>query len=674
MTAVPVAAPAAESTERLRVSVAGKTHVFDGPTGELGKLSFHRDAQGWTLVDRGVKLGLYLDGCRVQQLPLFAGRAVTVGIGKPQRQRITLEVTASVLPEPQRAPAAPVSSKVATPARLPSAKPLPPPALVVDRLAYDAPSGRRLLDQVTLALPERSLTAVIGPSGAGKSTLLRLLTGQARPSSGQVRWHGADVHAEYDALRYRIGLVPQEEILHPQLTVRQGLEYAARLRLPEGTTASEREARVDEVVERMGLQRQAGQRIGGQLSGGQRKRVSIATELLTAPPLLFLDEPTSGLDPGMDRSVMHELRGLADEGRTVVVATHSVMGLDVCDTVVVLARGGSVAFVGAPDEVLAHFGCAGYPELFDLLETRALPRHVHPRGIFAGERTRALLSTRAPSPGSQLRTLVRRNVAVLFADRFHLALLLALPLVLAGLARLVQGSAGLSMALTKNPAGQLIGTEPSQRLTILVMAAVLMGVAMTIRELVSERAIFRREYAVGLSPGTYYASKAIVLATACFGQGLIVAGIALAGMPGQDGHGVRGWGWWEIGLPIGILAALSALVGLAVSARVRAIEHAMPALVAVVMVQLVLSSAIVRMAGRPLLDNLSWLAPSRWAYAASASSVQLEKAHKFDPAEITDPLFQAASSQWLQNIGALLLLALVIVAVGLRAVRRSARV
>lgn len=665
MTALPVADSPVESIERLRVSVGGRTHVFDGPRGELGKLLFRRDEQGWTLIDRGVAQGLFLDGCRVQQLPLFAGRRVVLAVGRPRRHTLRLEVVR----EPREAVQVPAPEPVPKPVP----KPAPPPALVVDGVGFVAPGGRRLLERVTLALPERSLTAVIGPSGAGKSTLLRLLTGQARPSYGSVRWHGADVHAEYDALRHRIGLVPQEEILHRQLSVRQGLAYAARLRLPEDSGADQRDRRAREVIERMGLQRQASQRVSS-LSGGQRKRVSIATELLTAPPLLFLDEPTSGLDPGLDRSVMHELRGLADDGRTVVVATHSVMGLDACDNVVVIARGGTVAFVGPPDQVLAHFGCSSYPELFDLLESRAVAPFVHPRGIFAGERRRPVHhGGSGPGTGVQLRTLVRRNLAVVLADRLHLALLVALPLVLAGLARLVQGEAGVSMVLTRNPAGQLIGSEPSQRLTILVMAAVLMGIAMTVRELVSERAIFRREYAVGLSPGLYYASKAVVLASLCFGQGLLVAWLALAGLPGADGNGVRDWGWWEIGLPVGLLAAVTALMGLAVSARVRALEHAMPALVAVVMVQLVLSSAIVQMAGRPVLDSLSWLSPSRWAYAAAASSVHLERAHRFDPSDVADPLFEASAQQWLLDTGALLLVGALVVVVGVRAVRRSAR-
>jgi len=510
--------------------VNGSTRVYDAPVSRLGKLEFHRTDDGWMLVDAGVADGLFLNSCRVHQLPLFEGRPVEVAVGSPDRL-LTLEV----LPVPLVKP---------------PPKPRPAADVVVRKLGVTTPEGRVLLDQVSFGLAPSSLTAVIGPSGAGKSTLLNTLSGQTRPTVGSVGWQGRDVHADHDELRFRIGFVPQEEILHQQLTVRQGLSYAAQLRLPPSTTAAEREAVVDGVIVKMGLERQADQRIGSQLSGGQRKRVSIATELLTAPPLLFLDEPTSGLDPGLDRSVMQQLRALADEGRVVVVATHSVLGLDVCDTIVVLARGGRVAFAGPPDEVLGHFGCDDYPQLFDLLQTGDVPRHLAEAPKASRPRSPWLNGVPAQSAGGQLMTLVRRNLAVLFADRLHLAMLLLMPLGLAALSHVVQGDSGLSLRLTRTPAGLFAGGEAGQRLTILIIAAALMGAAMTIREHVSERAIFRREYAVGLSPGLYFLSKVIVLGSACLLQGLVVTRLGLLGLPVRTVPAYTAGGGGRSGFPL----------------------------------------------------------------------------------------------------------------------------
>src|SRR4029078_587456 len=161
--------------------------------------------------------------------------------------------------------------------------------------------------------------------------------------------------------------VPQDDILHAQLTVREALAYAAELRFPQDTAKAERRERGDEVIRELGLEQRADQPVHS-LSGGQRKRVSVALELLTTPSLLFLDEPTSGLDPGMDRSVMHMLRGLADDGRTVIVVTHSVLSLDVCDRLLLLSVRGRLAYYAPPDNALAFFGFEQWPEAFETFE------------------------------------------------------------------------------------------------------------------------------------------------------------------------------------------------------------------------------------------------------------------------------------------------------------------
>jgi ABC-type multidrug transport system permease subunit len=164
--------------------------------------------------------------------------------------------------------------------------------------------------------------------------------------------------------------------------------------------------------------------------------------------------------------------------------------------------------------------------------------------------------------------------------------------------------------------------EATQRLIVLIVAACLMGTAIAIRELVGERPIFRREYAVGLSPGVYFLSKVMVLGSAAFVQGLMVTFIATVGLPGADGQ----LGTPRIAFTIGALAFTMAVVGLALSALVTSTEQTMPALVGVIMVQLVLSGSLFAIAGRPVLEQVAWLSPSRWAYAASASAMGLVRA------------------------------------------------
>ncbi|WP_082599302.1 FHA domain-containing protein [Nocardioides sp. Root151] len=551
--------------------------------------------------------------------------------------------------------------------------------LFAENLTTVAKGGKRLLEGMSFELGPSSLTAVIGPSGAGKSTLLGALTGSNPATHGQVIWQGQDLYTHYEQLRFQIGLVPQSDIQHPQLTVRQGLSYAAMLRLPPDTTAAERASRVQRVVGQMQLERQIDNRIGTQLSGGQRKRVSIATELLTAPPLLFLDEPTSGLDPGLDRDVMHQLRTLADEGRVVMVVTHSVLALDVCDNVLVLAPGGRRAYFGPPDGVLAHFGCRDYPQVFDLLDEPDLWQRIPapPASVETGRLPAMNAGVTQPplqSMSRQYWTLVRRNLAVTVSDRLLLMMLLLLPLVLGGLSRVVPGDDGFSIARTINERGMMDHKEALTRLTILIMAAALMGTAVTIRELVGERPIFQREYAVGLSPGMYLLSKVSVLGTACFLQGMLVTWIATVGLPGPDKDGALGMGNFEVALAIGGLSFAMAVLGLAVSAVVTSNEQTMPALVGLVMVQLVLCGALVPVAGRAVLEQLAWLAPARWAFAATAAVVDLDKAKRGLPKDERDldSLYDQTVAQWILDMSMLWILAAIILAVSFWLVRRSA--
>ena len=205
-------------------------------------------------------------------------------------------------------------------------------------LTVTVDGGKQILKDVSFGVPEKSLIAVIGPSGSGKSTLLKALTGYRPANQGDVLYDNRNLYKQFAELRQRIGLVPQDDILHKELTVKKALKYAAKLRFPADTTAAEREARIDEVLRELKLDIHKEKKVTS-LSGGQRKRVSVALELLTKPSLIFLDEPTSGLDPGMDRDVMQLLRGLADDGRTVLVVTHSVAELAICDKLLVMAPG-----------------------------------------------------------------------------------------------------------------------------------------------------------------------------------------------------------------------------------------------------------------------------------------------------------------------------------------------
>ncbi|MEU9211510.1 FHA domain-containing protein [Streptomyces sp. NPDC048415] len=537
-------------------------------------------------------------------------------------------------------------------------------SLDVQDLTVEVDHGRKkLLDEVSFPVGEKCLLAVVGPSGAGKSTLLNALTGQRPADHGTVLYDGRDLYRDYAELRQRIGLVPQDDILHAQLTVRRALTYAAELRFPQDTGKAERRARVDEVIGELGLTQRADQPIHS-LSGGQRKRVSVALELLTKPSLLFLDEPTSGLDPGMDRSVMHMLRGLADDGRTVIVVTHSVLSLDVCDRLLVLAPGGKVAYYGLPDDTLAFFGYRHWPEAFEAFdrdegrdwaaEYRDSPFH---REYIDNSSSQPRLSRDAagalvgPPPearswGAQLGTLVRRYAAVLSADRTFLAVMIALPFVMGAMARALAGSR-LSQETAMNA------------LLILCVGAVLTGAANAVRELVKERVIYQRERAVGLSRSAYLMSKVVVLGTVTVLQAVVLTLVALLGVDlnAPRGKGVLMPPLVELTVAVALLAFTAMMLGLLVSALVRKEEVTMPLLVLLAIVQVVFCGALLNVNGVPGIEQLSWLVPSRWALGAMAGTIGLAR---IVPGDLTaDPLLRHSAGIWLLNMAMLVVLSAV---------------
>ncbi|MFF9011610.1 FHA domain-containing protein [Streptomyces sp. NPDC014870] len=549
-------------------------------------------------------------------------------------------------------------------------------SLDVQDLAVTVDHGRKtLLEEVSFPVGQKCLLAVVGPSGAGKSTLLGALTGQRPADRGTVLYDGRDLYRDYAELRQRIGLVPQDDILHLQLTVRRALAYAAELRFPEDTAAAERTARVDEVIGELGLVERAQQPIHS-LSGGQRKRVSVALELLTKPSLLFLDEPTSGLDPGMDRSVMHMLRGLADDGRTVIVVTHSVLSLDVCDRLLVLAPGGRVAYFGPPDDTLGFFGFDQWPEAFEAFETERgrdwagqyRSSRFHRQYIADAMERPGLPAAGAGAPEpppprkaqswwSQLRTLVRRYAAALSADRTFLAIMIALPFIMGAMARaLSEGSL--------NPESTL------NVLLILCVGGVLTGAANAVRELVKERTIYRRERAVGLSRSAYLMSKVVVLGLITVVQAVVLTLVALIGVPLNvpGGKGVLMPPLIELTLAVALLSFTAMMLGLFVSALVRKEEVTMPLLVLLAIVQVVFCGALLTVTGTPVLEQLAWLVPSRWAFAAMGATIDIGTTA---PSEKTaDPLMDHTVGAWLFDMGMLVVLCVVLGFLVARLLRR----
>jgi ABC-type multidrug transport system ATPase subunit len=495
-------------------------------------------------------------------------------------------------------------------------------SLFVENLNFEV-KGKKLLSNISLELKPSSVTAILGPSGSGKSTFLAAITGRLKGSSGQITLGGKDLIKHYEEIRNQIGFVPQADLLHTNLTVRDALSFGARLRFPKGTEKNEINNRIDEVLEELELTSRSDLRID-QLSGGQKKRASVAMELLTEPLLLFLDEPTSGLDPGLDRQVMSLLRKLADRGKTVVVVTHSTSNLDLADDLAVLAPGGKLAYFGSPKSVMQTFKTQDWAQLFEQLinstDSGASNTVANSKFGWRGPAQLDSFNTKALQGWfSQFKVLSQRYLKVIASDKPLLVFMFLLPLIMAAVGQL----AGSEFGLSQGPEESLY-LNPSARsiILVLILGNAFIGASTSIQELVKERVIYAREHSVGLRASTYIASKLLVLGLIASAQSSLFTTLVLFG---RDLPEVGSWlesPLTEIVISGSLLAVASMAIGLAVSAVISSRESAMPVLVVLTLVQVVMSGAV------PLsldwvLESLAKAVPAHWSLNMMAGTSNL---------------------------------------------------
>ena len=486
--------------------------------------------------------------------------------------------------------------------------------------------GKQVLRPVSLSIRPGSLVAIIGPSGAGKTLLLDALAGVTLPTEGVVMHDGATCRPRDDLAAAPIGYVPQDDIIHQSLPLGRTLRYAARLRLPARTTDAQIEQEVSEVLAALGLSEQAGTRVR-LLSGGERKRASIAVELLSRPTALFLDEPTSGLDPAMAADLVDLLDRIAAGGTTVVFTSHNPQDLAGCDLVLVLAAQGQLAFAGSPATALAHFGVDSFDEIYRALARQPDPQiwaERLPSGIATAVPIRgtrmAQVGGPAPAPGRRLgalgqwRLLTRRSLDLLTRSRLTLAILLGSPLVI------------LLMFLMMFRPGAFDFADPSPNTSMMILfwiafGGFFFGLTYGLSQICDEFAILRRERIVGVRILPYLASKFTVLLPALAAvDALLLATLSATGrLPALGG---ADWGRMFATLLLCSAAALA--LGLLASASVSAPSQAtlmLPMLCfpQVLFVGAFLPVPVMALPGRAV----SYLMSNRWAFDALGTTAGL---------------------------------------------------
>jgi ABC-type multidrug transport system ATPase subunit len=564
-----------------------------------------------------------------------------------------------------------------------------------DLIAADlgAVSGAKArLTGMSFVQRQDSLLAILGPSGAGKSSLFAALLGELPLQSGHLFFQEMSMATESGQIRKRLGFVPQQTDLHPSLTVAATLRYGFGLRSPAGKQSRDRA--VSDALAVVKLEDQRDQMLST-LSGGQLRRVSIALELLTDPPLLMLDEPTSGLDANMDRQIMQFLRehahprAVAKDGHTVIVVTHATEHLSLADQVLVVVQNGAPAYSGPPRQTRRHFKCKSYADLMDmLLREHHIWAERYRTGRMAKEAEReanALVAQQAAEqrkpargrpdggrlaighrmPRAAVRkfgVLLRRQATLMLCrgltknardrswlDQARNGFIVTLPLLIAA------GSAGLAALVAGSPG---LGAQPSEAgstaLMLLTTLCVLSGQALAYSEVVNELPIIKREFRAGVSAMQVLLTKWLVYAVIAVAQAGLITVVFCAVPHRAPQRGVLYGPETDLFLSLAALSVTAMTLGLLVSTMAAKLEHAVALVTLTSIVQIALNGVTSDLSQPSVTSGLAALFPDRWGLAATASAMDLQGINAHHPTQASlDALWHHSADQWLWDVAVL---------------------
>ena len=476
---------------------------------------------------------------------------------------------------------------------------------------------REISSHVNMSIQPSEFVAFVGGSGAGKSTFMKCISGVDRPTSGTVLINGEDLYENYENLKYNIGYVPQDDIVFSNLTLHDTLQYAAKLRMPDNTSIKERNERITEVLDIVSLTDFENSYIR-QLSGGQRKRASIAVELLADPNLFFLDEPTSGLDPGTERSIMKTLRKMSQMGKTIILVTHNTLNLHLCDKVAFFGDRGHLCFYGSPQEALDFFEVNDFVDIYTLINENLdywyhkfedIREEIVPKTIPSGKSNN--IENKKKSFIKQLIILIQRYIKLISNDFQQLLILFAQAPIVAIL---------LVMVTTDNLYKSYDDTKAI--LFSLGCASIWLGLLNSIQEICKEKVILQKEHMADLKLSAYLLSKFIVQGLLAFIQSLLLVSI-FQKIAGSSEYSILINSFWDIQIICFLSILSSATMGLFISSLVKNANIAMTIIPLVLVPHLLFSGMLFKLEG--ISDFISNFILCRWTVEGLGTSANLNE-------------------------------------------------
>ncbi len=541
----------------------------------------------WNLEDLGSANGTFLNGKKVTNAKISEQDVVTLG-GIPISIKKLFKSPSSVLHDFQ---------------------------LSAQNLVWKV-EDKTIVDNISITVYPGEFVGLIGSAGCGKSSLMMLMNGMVRPTYGSVYVNSLPLHSNFDSFKGLFGYVPQDDIIHRELRVRECFYYNAKLRFPSVTTDTEINGQVDSIIKSLELTDVTETLIGSPekkgISGGQRKRVNLGQELLTEPLILFLDEPTTGLDPRRDKEVMKTLQKISQTGKIVLIVTHQITehNFNLFTHLVVLARGGKLAYFGPADEAKDYFHVSNPAEIFDKLEAeepsiwkeKYLKSEYQQDYIEKRKRTdwnKNSQSFNSPKIErkinfSQFITLTQRYLKIKLRDTVSTLILLLQAPIIAVLIALVFTNEGAK----------------TQAAFVMVVAAIWLGCSNAAREIVNEQAIYKRERMVSLKIPSYIFSKIFILSVLCVLQSVILAGIVVPSLS-------MNVSFMTAASLLSATAISSLCIGLFLSAIVKTSEAAMSLTPLVLIPQVILGGLMVTLKDmNEFIQVIAGFMISRWSFEA----------------------------------------------------------
>ncbi len=486
-------------------------------------------------------------------------------------------------------------------------------------------SRKRILNNVSCEIGNNEFVAIIGGSGAGKTTVMNAMSGFDSDISGRVYCNGIDLRRNFNTLKNMIGFVPQQDIIYENLTLQRMLYYTAKMKMPSDTSKAEIRARIHKVLEMVDLVQHAKTYIR-KLSGGQKKRASIAVEMLADPGLFFLDEPTSGLDPDTEQSLMHTLAKLSkSEGKTIIMVTHTIQSIDLCDKVIFMGPGGKICYCGPQSEITNYFGKKSLVEVYNelagnvdnwngyFLQNYYMEKQNNPPSQAPHPNAGLEKKGKQVSSFKQCLVLIARYFELIWNDKQRLLLLFIQPIAIAFLLAVVAVD------------DTFITYEDTRSIMFaLSCSGIWIGLFNAIQEVCKERPILKREYMGNLRLWGYIVSKYVVQSVICFLQATLLVAIFLRLMKHSAEAGLY---FAKPGMEIWITMILtifaSASMGLIVSSLMKNGDRAMAVAPFVLIIQLLFSGVLFTLDG--MAEHVSKITVSRWAMECLGNITNLNK-------------------------------------------------